>query len=624
MAIQLGSAYGKVGIDSSGVKSGLDSARSQLRNFSSDMKKVGKDIAGAGQSLTTGLTLPIVAGVGYLSNAGREIAGIRSGFENFTEQAGVSATDMLGKIKSASNGMISERDAMLAYNNAAGLVGETFANRLPDSMDIFAKVAAATGQDVNKVTSDYVTGVGRSSKMILDNLGITVDLEKANEDYAASLGKTVDELTDHEKKLALDAQAMALLEEKYAGMEGVADLPGASMQQFGATMQDLRDTFGTFFVEALNPFLKRIAELASEWLPRVKEALQSMSPGVKMGIMAFLGIAAAIGPVLLVLGNVITAVGAIVGVLSGPLIGVIAVVIGAVALLAAAWKNNWGGIQEKTALFWAYVKEAFTKLGVWLADKLPVAIAYLKNFWEQYLLPAFQAVGNFISTVLVPAFIWVASVVIGNLVPKLQMLWAFLKEYVFPALDAIAKLLLAAFSYAFNFISALIVNIVVPALKKFWSWLSEKLGPTIEKVGNWMRNTFTPAIKGVGDAIKGVIDWIGRMADKLSNLSLPKWLTPGSPTPWEIGLWGIKDALNAVGSTGLPRLKTGLDILPEPALGLAGAGGQGSAFGGSNVRQSVSIGNISVHVPGSNVSPRETARAAKNGVLDALKAKGSA
>ena len=51
------------------------------------------------------------------------------------------------------------------------------------------------------------------------------------------------------------------------------------------------------------------------------------------------------------------------------------------------------------------------------------------------------------------------------------------------------------------------------------------------------------AITGAVNAAKGVIQ---SFVDAIASVKLPWWLTPGSPTPLETGLWGITDALQAV------------------------------------------------------------------------------
>jgi hypothetical protein len=59
------------------------------------------------------------------------------------------------------------------------------------------------GISATQAFNDIVTGLGRMSPLILDNLGITVDLEATMKRYAETLGKTSDALTDTERKQAL-------------------------------------------------------------------------------------------------------------------------------------------------------------------------------------------------------------------------------------------------------------------------------------------------------------------------------------------------------------------------------------------------------------------------------------
>ncbi|MDO4713841.1 MAG: hypothetical protein Q4B28_04265 [bacterium] len=70
-------------------------------------------------------------------------------------------------------------------------------------MDIARIKAKNMGITTTQAYNDIVTGLGRGSAMILDNLGITVNAAEANEEYAKAIGKTVNQLTDAEKKQAL-------------------------------------------------------------------------------------------------------------------------------------------------------------------------------------------------------------------------------------------------------------------------------------------------------------------------------------------------------------------------------------------------------------------------------------
>lgn len=61
MAFQLGSAYGKIVIDLSGVDAALKTASSRLTQFETHTKRIGQSLSDAGQRLTMGLTLPLAA-----------------------------------------------------------------------------------------------------------------------------------------------------------------------------------------------------------------------------------------------------------------------------------------------------------------------------------------------------------------------------------------------------------------------------------------------------------------------------------------------------------------------------------------------------------------------------------
>jgi len=77
------------------------------------------------------------------------------------------------------------------------------AEEMAQLMEVAAVRGRAMGLSTTQAFLDIVTGIGRVSPMILDNLGILTGGEKTFEDYAKSIGKSKDALTDAEKKQAL-------------------------------------------------------------------------------------------------------------------------------------------------------------------------------------------------------------------------------------------------------------------------------------------------------------------------------------------------------------------------------------------------------------------------------------
>lgn len=202
-----------------------------------------------------------LAGKGLLDMAvdASSLDGIAAAFEGLANRAGSSAEDMLKALEKGSAGMIDQQELMLKYNTAAQLVGDTFAGQLPDAMQYLAKVSSATGEDMNFMLDSLVRGVGRLSPMILDNLGIQVDLNEAYEIYAASVGKSVDELTKQEQQTALMNVVMEKLAENTAAMPSVIGQTDTKLAALSAKWINFRRIIGTKVL----PVLDKLVDLGS-------------------------------------------------------------------------------------------------------------------------------------------------------------------------------------------------------------------------------------------------------------------------------------------------------------------------------------------------------------------------
>lgn len=120
------------------------------------------------------------------------------------------------------------------------------------------------------------------------------------------------------------------------------------------------------FGEILVPYLTK----AVQWLTGVVDKFNSMDESTKRMIVTISAIAAAIGPVLLIVGKLASSIGSIVSLFSGAgglsaiftaLTGPIGLVLAAVAALTAAWVTDFGNIREYTA-------EAFGSIRDFMSD----------------------------------------------------------------------------------------------------------------------------------------------------------------------------------------------------------------------------------------------------------------
>jgi hypothetical protein len=262
----------------------------------------------------------------------------------------------------------------------------------------------------------------------------------------------------------------------------------------------------------------------------------------------------------------------------------------------------------QTAGTWiqANVIPALVTLGTWLGTNIPVAVQTLVGFWNGTLLPALQTVGTFITGTLIPTLTTLVSGGItvvqtavqtmatfwtGTLQPALQTVYNFISTSIVPLLEALGNVQIAALNLATTALAGVWQNVLLPAITDVANWLSQHLQPAVQAVGDFFTNTFNPAVTtagntvsttlspavsaaagffntlgaaigGVSGAISTVTGWLNTLAGKLNTIHLPDWMTPGSPTPWEIGMYGVADSTKAATAetAKLGRTLNGLSI----------------------------------------------------------------
>jgi len=227
------------GIVKQGAKTMQNSARSAGEGVGANLGK------GLESALKTALgAAGITLGFAGLIGAGQEVfraweAGAQSMRigASFREQFGVQAVEGLETLRKAARGTIDDMNLMLSANKAAMLGVSTDTKALAQLLEVATVRGRALGVGTQQAFNDIVTGIGRMSPLILDNLGIVTGGEKAFEAYAKSIGTTAAELTD--------AQRKQLLINKVVG-EGVTVTEDAlsSTERLGASWSNLRAQLG--------------------------------------------------------------------------------------------------------------------------------------------------------------------------------------------------------------------------------------------------------------------------------------------------------------------------------------------------------------------------------------------
>ena len=384
MAIELGSAYGKVSIDASGVKAGTDSAIGSLKTLSQIGMQVGRDLQMIGAGLSVALTAPIVAfGVASVKSAMESedaLAELDAVLKSTGGSAGMTR-DELTRMASAlqrltqfsDEEIISVESMLLTFTAIKKDVFPQATEAVLNLAQKFGSVEQAAVQ-VGKALADPISGV-----TALRRVGVML-----TDQQEAEIKKFV-ELGD------VELAQKIILKELETEFGGLAEKMGGTT---AGKMKILSNAFDDFKEKVGEVFLPILAKAAVA-LTKLLDAFLGLPPGVQK-VIIILGIVAAgflaiIGPMVLVLGTIVSIISSIAGAVSmlvgagvslatigaaitavgaaiGGVIAVLAtvvlpilIIIATLAALYLAFKYNFGGIRTTVEQLGFIIKYRFSE-----------------------------------------------------------------------------------------------------------------------------------------------------------------------------------------------------------------------------------------------------------------------
>ena len=205
--------------------------------------------------------------VAIFTKEAAKVESMKRGFDTLTGVTG-NSSKALEKLKEATNGTMSEFDLFQQANNAMILGVTKNSDEMAEMFDIAQRLGRALGRDTRTSVESLITGIGRQSRLMLDNIGIITKVEEANEAYARSLNKNASQLTDSEKKQAFLNATMEAAREKVALLGEETGSSQDQLDAFGAAMDNLSVNIGkglgTAFLPLINAMTKFSAVLNAE------------------------------------------------------------------------------------------------------------------------------------------------------------------------------------------------------------------------------------------------------------------------------------------------------------------------------------------------------------------------
>lgn len=272
-------------------------------------------------------------------DASMEAEPLQRSFERLSESAQISSDEMLQAMRKASKWTVSDTKLMASANTALSLWVVKSADDMATLMEIARVKWQAMWRSMEEALDDIVRWLWRASPMILDNLWIVIKQSEAQEEYAKQLWKTVNELTEAEKKQALVNAVVKQGKEELAQTWDLQLTMAERLQIVNAQRENTKKIIW----DALLPVIQRILEAITPLIQKVADRIQEhpkLTANIMLTITAIAWLIAVVSWLALALPSIATAI----WVLSWPIWRII----WAITLVAVAWKNNRWWIQEAT------------------------------------------------------------------------------------------------------------------------------------------------------------------------------------------------------------------------------------------------------------------------------------
>ena len=234
---------------------GIKDTQSGLRDLNGMLGKLGIgaiSVVGALAALHQGFDM---------AQEGAQILRLRAAGEGLAASFGESMDDVVEAIQEGAQGGISEMDALAAANRAMTLGVGRDAATLGELMEVAAARGRIMGLSATQAFSDIVTGIGRMSPLILDNLGIlTTALPEG--------------LSGAQRQAALLAMVLEDGARQIEAMGGMVPDAATAFERLGAASADAADRLKAALGEAFAPFVEfmaRTIELENQYADQTAE-----------------------------------------------------------------------------------------------------------------------------------------------------------------------------------------------------------------------------------------------------------------------------------------------------------------------------------------------------------------
>lgn len=411
---------------------------------------------------------------------------LQRSFERLSESAWVASDEMLKAMRKASKGTVSDTKLMAQANKAYSLWVVSNVEDMSTIMEIARVKGQAMWRTMEEALDDIVTWLWRWSVQILDNLWIVIKQSEAQEIYAKQLWKTVDQLTEAEKKQALTNAVVAQGKEELAQAGEVQETMQEKLARVNAQWENMKNTIGDALIPVVDKLLTAIQPIIDKvvnWIeknPELTATIMTVVTAVAWLIAVFSWLALALPAIMSGLSLLLSPIG---------------LIIAWITALAVAWATDFGWIREKTA-------EIVDKISEIIKPRLDK----IKAWWDEWWWVVIEVVK------------WLWSFVEDIFASAFEIIWAWLDMF-FQSIDVLLKLFTWDWKWAWEWICNIwktlrdtTLKIVDNLFGDALDWIADKLvsfGDWFKQKWEWLKNTITWIFTAMWEWIKTAFEfWV--------------------------------------------------------------------------------------------------------------------
>lgn len=187
-----------------------------------------------------------------------KIKRVENQFDTLAASVGLVGSTLKEEVVKAAGGLVDEIEILESSNKTFIRLGEN-ASHIGEIMEIARKRTVLFGGDLLQNFENLSTAMSSGQARMLKSLGIYIDTNKAQRDYAKSIGEAVGNLSEAGKRQAVFNAALADAEHRYKNVAVASSTLGVIIAQTKTQFKEIGETIAVAFEKFAGPAIRKVA-----------------------------------------------------------------------------------------------------------------------------------------------------------------------------------------------------------------------------------------------------------------------------------------------------------------------------------------------------------------------------